>query len=51
MLKLDANKAKTLLGWEPKFSLKDGLVETIQWFVENHRIEGKVNQESLSEHN
>ena len=48
---LDNSLAKTLLGWEPKFSLKDGLVETIQWFVENHRIEGKVNQESLSEHN
>ena len=48
---LDNSLAKKLLGWEPKFSLKDGLVETIQWFVENHRIEGKVNQESLSEHN
>ena len=47
---LDNSLAKKLLGWEPKFSLKDGLVETIQWFVENHRIEGKVNQESLSEH-
>ena len=48
---LDNSLAKTLLGWEPKFSLKDGLVKTIQWFVKNHRIEGKVNQESLSEHN
>ena len=48
---LDNSLAKKLLGWEPKFSLKDGLVKTIQWFVENHRIEGKVNQESLSEHN
>ena len=47
---LDNSLAKTLLGWEPKFSLKDGLVKTIQWFVKNHRIEGKVNQESLSEH-
>ena len=48
---LDNSLAKTLLGWEPKFSLKDGLAKTIQWFVENHKIEGKVNQESLSEHN
>ena len=48
---LDNSLAKTLLGWEPKFSLEDGLAKTIQWFVENHKIEGKVNQESLSEHN
>jgi UDP-glucose 4-epimerase len=47
---LDNSLAKKLLGWEPKFSLKDGLVKTIQWFVENHKIEGKVNRESLLEH-
>ena len=38
------------LSTPPKFSLKDGLVKTIQWFVENHKIEGKVSRESLLEH-
>ena len=28
----DITKAKTLLGWEPKVGLEDGLSETIEWF-------------------
>jgi len=28
----DIGKAKTLLGWEPKVKLEEGLVETIEWF-------------------
>jgi len=28
----DATKAKELLGWEPKFTLKEGLKEFIQWY-------------------
>jgi dTDP-glucose 4,6-dehydratase len=28
-------KAKELLGWEPEISLKEGLVETIEWYQKN----------------
>ena len=30
--KPDITKARTLLGWEPKVSLEDGLKETIEYF-------------------
>jgi dTDP-glucose 4,6-dehydratase len=30
----DITKAKQLLGWEPKVSLKEGLLQTISWFQE-----------------
>ena len=30
----DITKAKTLLGWEPKYTLVEGLTKTIQWFKE-----------------
>lgn len=29
---LDATKARTLLGWEPRYSLGDGLTRTIAWY-------------------
>ena len=29
------SKSKTLLGWEPKVNLKNGLFKTIQWFKDN----------------
>ena len=47
---LDNTKAKELLGWEPKFSLKEGLEKTIKWYIEQHKITGKVNQSLLFEH-
>ena len=47
---LDNSRAKQLLGWEPQFTLKQGLEQTIKWFVENHKIEGKVNEASLLDH-
>jgi UDP-glucuronate 4-epimerase len=31
----DVSKAKSLLGWEPKFSLKAGLSETVNWYLKN----------------
>ena len=31
----DAKKAKKLLGWEPEFSLDDGLQKTIDWISEH----------------
>lgn len=29
---LDSSKAKKILGWEPKYSLEEGLKETIAWY-------------------
>lgn len=29
---LDCSKARTRLGWEPSFTLEDGLLETIEWY-------------------
>lgn len=29
---LSASKAKNLLGWQPKYSLNDGLKETVDWY-------------------
>ena len=47
---LDNSLAKELLGWEPRFSLKEGLEKTIKWYVDNHKVEGKVNDSLLLEH-
>ena len=47
---LDNSRAKELLGWKPQFSLKEGLEKTIKWYVDNHKIEGKVNDSLLLEH-
>lgn len=37
----DATKTKKLLGWEPKFSLEDGLREFIQWY-KNYGFEERI---------
>jgi len=31
---LTSEKAKTVLGWEPKYTLEEGLKETIEWYEE-----------------
>ncbi|HPT59675.1 MAG TPA: GDP-mannose 4,6-dehydratase, partial [Fervidobacterium sp.] len=31
----NANKAKALTGWEPKYTLEEGLKETIEWIQNN----------------
>tara|TARA_B100001013_G_scaffold86095_2_gene47307 strand:- start:518 stop:1570 length:1053 start_codon:yes stop_codon:yes gene_type:complete len=47
---LDNSRAKELLGWKPQFSLKEGLEKTIKWYVDNHKIEGKVSDSLLLDH-
>jgi NAD dependent epimerase/dehydratase len=32
----DASKARELLGWKPKYSLEEGLAQTIEWIQENN---------------
>ena len=31
----NADKAKELTGWEPKYTLENGLKETIEWIQDN----------------
>jgi len=31
----DINRAKTLLGWTPKTTFKEGLLKTLEWYLEN----------------
>ena len=47
---LDNTRAKELLGWEPQFSLKEGLQKTVKWYIENHKLTGKVDNSLLLEH-
>jgi len=37
---LDATKARTRLGWRPKFELEDGLARTVAWY-ERHLREAR----------
>mgnify|MGYP001244802768 CR=1 FL=1 len=31
----DIDKAKRLLGWEPRVTLDEGLEKSVQWYVDN----------------
>lgn len=35
----NAQKAKRLLGWEPKYTFKDGIKNTIDWYLDVHKEE------------
>jgi nucleoside-diphosphate-sugar epimerase len=48
---LDNSRAKEMLGWEPRFTLEDGLLRTINWYLKAHKVEGGVGIEILVEHN
>jgi len=34
---LDSTKTRSLIGWQPKFSFKQSLESTVQWYVENEQ--------------
>jgi nucleoside-diphosphate-sugar epimerase len=46
---LDNTRAKELLGWEPKFSLKQGLMKTIEWYSSSQRAKNEENINILLE--
>lgn len=46
---LDNTRAKELLGWEPKFSLKQGLMKTIEWYSSSRRPKNEENINILLE--
>lgn len=46
---LDNSRAKELLGWEPRFSLAEGLRRTINWYVQTHDSGLTVQRSALLE--
>lgn len=42
---IDPSHIKNVLGWEPKYTFKKGIQETIQWYVENASWIEKVTKE------
>jgi len=47
---LDIRRARELLGWEPRFSLREGLRITTDWYVKTHKPHGYVDERLLTEH-
>jgi UDP-glucose 4-epimerase len=44
----DTTRAEELLGWEPEYTLAEGLAETVDWYVETHDRETvRANLETL----
>ena len=46
---LDNERANKLLGWNPQFSLEEGLRKTIEWYTSTHKSDGNVDDELLLE--
>jgi len=46
---MDINRANNLLGWQPKFSLREGLKKTIEWYSKIHKVTGHVDPKILLE--
>ena len=46
---LDITRAKTLLNWEPKISLEEGLQKTVNWHINTHKPKGYVDEKLLME--
>jgi dTDP-glucose 4,6-dehydratase len=38
----DITKAKRVLGWEPQIPVREGLVKTVEWFMQNHQAKSEV---------
>jgi len=46
---LDISRARSLLGWEPRVSLEEGMRSTIDWYVKTHKVNGGVVEKLLYE--
>jgi nucleoside-diphosphate-sugar epimerase len=46
---LDIARAKSILGWEPRISLREGLEKTAHWYAKTHSPKGMVNERLLME--
>ena len=38
---IDCSKAKKVLGWQPKYTVEEGIKKTIEWWIENRSWWGK----------
>jgi dTDP-glucose 4,6-dehydratase len=38
----DITKATEVLGWAPRVPIRDGLVQTVEWFMANHKVPSKT---------
>jgi nucleoside-diphosphate-sugar epimerase len=47
---LDNSRAREMIGWQPRFTLEEGLQRTIEWYLSAHKIQGKVSTDMLLEH-
>jgi len=46
---LDIQKARNVLGWEPKVSFRDGLAKTIEWYLATHNVSAPTDERILLE--
>jgi nucleoside-diphosphate-sugar epimerase len=46
---LDNTRARELLGWEPRFSLKEGLRKTIEWYKQTRKNTDRITKDLLLE--
>ena len=35
-------EAMNLLKWDPKFNVEEGIASTIDWYINNHNLIGKL---------
>lgn len=47
---LQNSRARKMIGWEPRFSLEEGLRLTIQWYKQTHQYDGMIDHNLLLEH-
>ncbi|WP_409198250.1 dTDP-glucose 4,6-dehydratase [Methanobrevibacter acididurans] len=47
---IDSNKIRTELGWEPKYTFETGIVETINWYLENQKWMNKIKSGEYQEY-
>ena len=44
---LDSTKARSMIGWKPKFSFKQSLESTVRWYVENEQWWNPIATEAI----
>lgn len=47
---LENSRARKMLGWEPRFTLEEGLRQTVEWYMKTHEYDGTINHRILIEH-
>lgn len=47
---LENSRARQMIGWEPRFTLEEGLRRTVEWYTKTHKRDGTINHRILLEH-